>query len=99
MPIKITPFVSVSPFYRYCQQIGAKYFAGYMEHAPSDTYYTSNFDLSTFTSNFLGMGIRLTPPKGILGQQHISMLELRYGHYTKNVGMVSNIVSLNIKFK
>jgi hypothetical protein len=46
-----------------------------------------------------GAGIRLTPPNGVFGFQHLNMLELRYGHYTKNNGMNSDIVSLNLKFK
>jgi hypothetical protein len=31
--------------------------------------------------------------------KHVNMLELRYGHYTKSVGMKSDIISLNLKFK
>ena len=99
VPVKITPFVSLSPYYRYYIQSSADYFAAYMQHRPSEDFYTSNYDLASFTSHFYGMGIRLTPPKGILGIEHVNMLELRYGHYTKNVGMTSNIISLNIKFK
>lgn len=99
LPIKITPFISLSPFYRYYQQVAAQYFAGFMQHDPNDTYYTSNFDLSSFTSNFYGMGVRFAPPKGVLGMQRLSMLELRYGHYAKNIGMVSDIISMNLKFK
>ncbi|MFX8362484.1 DUF3570 domain-containing protein, partial [Acinetobacter baumannii] len=43
MPYKITPFFSISPFYRYYTQTAVKYFAGYGLHAPNDTYYTSNY--------------------------------------------------------
>lgn len=99
IPVKITPFISLSPFYRYYQQSAVKYFAPFEMHNASEAYFTSNYDLSKFTSNFYGMGIRLSPPKGILGNPHLSMLEIRYGHYTKNINMVSNIVSLNLKFK
>ncbi|HMC84749.1 MAG TPA: DUF3570 domain-containing protein [Chitinophagaceae bacterium] len=99
MPVKITPFVSVSPFYRYYIQTAIKYFAPYQEHTAADGYYTSNYDLSAFNSNFFGAGIRLTPPKGVFGIEHLNMLELRYGHYTKNINMQSNIITLNLKFK
>lgn len=99
IPVKMTPFVSLSPFYRYNTQKGADYFAGYMQHTTTDAYYTSNYDLGTFVSHFYGMGIRLSPEKGILGNAHVQMLEIRYGHYTKNVGMTSNIISLNLRFK
>ena len=99
MPVKITPFVSVSPFYRYYVQTAIKYFAAYQQHTAADVFYTSNYDLSAFNSSFFGTGIRLTPPKGILGSAHFNMLELRYGHYNRSNGMQSNIVSLNLKFK
>ena len=99
LPVKITPFLSVSPFYRFYSQTAIKYFAGYQQHTAQEQYYTSNYDYSKFNSNFFGAGIRIAPPSGIFGTAHFSMIELRYGHYTKNIGMQSNIVSLNLKFK
>jgi len=99
VPIKITPFFSLSPFYRYYTQTAAKYFAPYKVHTAADQYYNSNYDLSKFSSNFYGAGIRFAPPKGVLGLHHFSMLELRYGHYSKNINMSSDIISLNIKYK
>lgn len=99
VPIKITPFVSVSPFYRFYKQNGANYFAGYRQHTSAEEFYTSNFDLSNFQANFFGAGLRLTPPKGVFGIKHVKMAELRYGHYDKNIGMQSDIISLNLQFK
>ncbi|GAA3935781.1 DUF3570 domain-containing protein [Chitinophaga oryziterrae] len=97
--VKVTPFLSVTPFYRYYIQSAVKYFAPYEMHTSAEEYYTSNYDLSKFTSGFFGAGFRLIPPKGVFGIQHFNMLELRYGHYQKNNGMQSNIVSLNIRIK
>jgi len=99
LPVKITPFLSVSPFYRFYSQTATTYFAAYQQHTAQDQYYTSNYDYSKFNSNFLGAGIRIAPPKGIFGSAHFSMIELRYGHYSKNIGMQSNIISMNLKFK
>lgn len=98
-PVKITPFLSVSPFYRYYQQSAVDYFASYKGHTAADQYYTSNYDLSKFNSNFYGVGLRMTPPKGVFGIQRLNMLELRYGHYSRTNGLSSDIVSLNLKFK
>lgn len=98
-PVKISPFVSVSPFYRYYSQTAAKYFAPYQEHTAFDDFYTSNFDLSKFSSNFYGAGIRISPKNGLFGVERLNMLEIRYGHYTKSVGMKSDIISLNLRFK
>ncbi|HEV8083153.1 MAG TPA: DUF3570 domain-containing protein [Chitinophagaceae bacterium] len=99
VPVKITPFLSVSPFYRYYNQSAIKYFAPYGMHTAQDQYYTSNYDMSKFNSNFFGGGIRIAPPTGVFGIQRLSVLELRYGHYTKNIGMNANIFSMNLKFK
>jgi hypothetical protein len=98
-PIKITPFFSIAPFYRYYNQTAVKYFAPYQNHKLADQFYTSNYDLSRFNSNFLGAGFRIAPPKGVFGNKHINMLELRYGHYKKSNDMHSDIVSLHLKFK
>lgn len=98
-PVKISPFISISPFYRYYSQTGTKYFAPYQEHTAFDDYYTSNYDLSTFNSNFYGAGIRFNPKNGLFGIERLNMLEIRYGHYTKSIGMKSDIISLNLRFK
>ena len=99
VPLKISPFVSVSPFYRFYSQSATRYFAPYKLHTADDYYYTSNYDFSKFTSNFFGAGIRLEPVKGLFGKQHFNMIELRYGHYQKNVQLNSDIISINLRFK
>lgn len=99
VPIKVNPFFSISPFYRYYTQTASTYFAPYQTHTAADQYYNSNYDLSKFKSDFYGVGLRFAPPKGVLGMQHFSMFEIRYGHYAKNINMSSDIISLNIKYK
>ena len=98
VPVKITPFFSVSPFFRYYTQTAVKYFAGYGLHNTNDKYFTSNYSLSALTSQFLGIGVHLAPPKGIF-DQHISALELRAGHYTQSTDLSSNVISLALTFK
>lgn len=97
--IKITPFLSVSPFYRYYEQSAVDYFAPYGQHNMSETYFTSNYDLSKFHSDFFGAGIRMAPVKGVLGMPHVNMLEIRFGHYLRSTDLNSNIISMNVKFK
>ncbi|HSU26777.1 MAG TPA: DUF3570 domain-containing protein [Chitinophagaceae bacterium] len=97
--IKVNSFFSVTPFYRYYKQSAARYFAPINVHSAVDEYYTSNYDLSEFTSQFYGAGFRIAPPKGLFGWKHFNMLELRYGHYTKNNGMHADIISLHLKLK
>lgn len=99
VPVKLSPFFSVSPFYRYYTQSAVKYFKGYGAHDGSEEFYTSNYDLSRFNSNFMGMGLKYTPLKGVLGIRHFHTLEIRYGHYSKSTQMTSDIVSINLKYK
>lgn len=97
--VKLTPFFSVTPFYRYYTQNGVTYFAPFQAHDPGQEYYTSNYDLSAFHSHFFGAGFRVIPPRGVFGISHFNMLEVRYGHYEKSNSMQANIVSLNIRIK
>ena len=97
--IKPTAFFSISPFYRFYSQQSTKYFAPYQQHTAANTYYTSNYDLSTFTSHFYGTGLRIAPPSGLLGSEHLSSLEIRYGHYSRSNNLLSDIVSLNLTIK
>ncbi len=97
--VKITPFFSVTPFYRFYNQSAAKYFAAYGQHATTDQYYTSSYDLSAFNSGFFGAGFRFAPVHGVLGIEFLNMLELRYGHYNRSNGLNADIVSLHLKFK
>jgi hypothetical protein len=99
LPIKVTPFFSLSPFYRFYSQNAVNYFAPYGQHSPSEKLYTSDYDLSKFTSQFFGTGIRLSPPKGVFGFQHLNSMELRYGHYNRSNGLQSNEISLHLKIK
>lgn len=97
--IKISPFFSITPFYRFYQQTAADHFAAYKIHTSADDYYTSNYDLSKFNSSFFGAGVRMAPPDGIFSIQHLNAIEIRYGHYQKNIDMNANIISLHIKIK
>ena len=99
VPVKLSSFISISPFYRYSRQKGTRYFAGYGQHIPGTTYFTSDYDLSTLNSDFYGAGFRFSPPGGVLGMQRISLMELRYGHYSRSTGLAANVISINIKVK
>ncbi|MCW4468807.1 DUF3570 domain-containing protein [Flavobacterium sp. MFBS3-15] len=99
IPVKLSAFFSVSPFYRYYTQTAAKYFDAYKKHSGLEEFYTSNYDLSKFDSSFFGMGFRFTPANGVFGIKHFNALELRYGHYARSTQLTSDIVSINLKFK
>jgi hypothetical protein len=99
IPVKLSSFVSVSPFYRYNTQTGTRYFAAYGQHNATNEFYTSDYDLSTQHSSFVGAGFRIVPPHGVFGWQRLNSLEIRYGRYVRSTDLKSDIVSLNLKFK
>jgi Protein of unknown function (DUF3570) len=98
VPVKITPFFSISPFYRFYIQTAARYFAPYEVHTENEQYFTSNYALAAFRSNLFGAGLRLAPPRGIFTNS-LRVLEIRYGHYMQTTDLNANIISLNLVFK
>jgi hypothetical protein len=99
VPVKITPFLSISPFYRYYKQKGVKYFAPYQQHNPDEEFYTSDYDLSSLTSNMYGAGLRYAPPGGIAGLAKFNSMEIRCAHYDRSTGLAANIISLLLKYR
>ncbi|HSB94749.1 MAG TPA: DUF3570 domain-containing protein, partial [Flavitalea sp.] len=99
MPVKITPYFSLTPFYRFYNQGAATYFAGKFEHDATDVYHTSDYDLSKFHSHFEGIGLRYLPEHGVFNWHLLNTVEVRYGHYNRSTGLTSNILTLDAKFK
>jgi Protein of unknown function (DUF3570) len=96
---KITPFISLSPSYRFYTQTGTEYFAKYQEHAVGTEFYTSDYDLSKFNSSMIGLNARFSNLNGKLGIKSFNTAEIRYGYYERNTGLSSHIVSLVFTFK
>lgn len=97
---KLTPFSTLSIPYRFYQQSQAKYFDAKNQHGLADEYYTSDYDLSKFASNMIGLEYHLIDSdKGIFNIKRIHSLDLRYGFYTRNDGLDSHIITLALQFK
>ena len=99
LPYKFSPFFSISPFYRLNTQSAAKYFQPFGLHKPDAEFYTSDYDISNFSSEFVGVGLRIAPPSGVANVLNWNALEFRYGYYTRSTGMVGHSLSLMIKIK
>ncbi len=99
LPIKISDKITLYPNYRYYNQTAADYFAGYEQHLSTEMFYTSDFDLSAFSSNQLGLGIKYTD---IFTKKHIWKLGLKnlsfnYNYYKRDSGLSAHIVSFGTK--
>lgn len=98
--IKLSAFSSLSIPYRYYVQNSAKYFKPIFQHQVAEEYFTSDYDLSAFSSHMIGLGYKITDSnKGLFHSKHFNSLELRYGYYTRNNGLNSHILTLAMKFK
>ncbi|WP_445452636.1 DUF3570 domain-containing protein [Flavobacterium sp. 25HG05S-40] len=97
---KLTEFSTLSLPYRFYHQSQAKYFDAKNQHQLTNEYYTSDYDLSKFSSNMIGLGYHLVDSnKGIFNIKRIHSLDLRYGFYTRNDGLDSHIITLALQFK
>jgi hypothetical protein len=97
---KLSAFSSISVPYRFYTQSAADYFKPIFLHGLSEEFYTSDYDLSKFNSNMIGLGYKVTDAdQGIFHIKRINSLELRYGFYTRNNGLDSHIITLAMKFK
>ncbi|ESU22691.1 hypothetical protein FEDK69T_19490 [Flavobacterium enshiense DK69] len=97
---KLSAFSSISVPYRFYTQSAADYFKPIYLHGLEEEFYTSDYDLSKFSSNMIGLGYKVTDAdKGIFHVKFINSLELRYGYYTRNNGLDSHIITMAMKFK
>jgi len=97
---KLTEFSSIAIPYRFYHQSQAKYFDVKNQHQLTNEYYTSDYDLSKFSSNMIGLDYHIVDSnKGIFNIKRIHSLDLRYGYYTRNDGLSSHIITLALQFK
>ena len=98
-PIKISPSIVISPFYRIHNQEESKYFEPFAIHDSNSEYYTSDYDLSNFNSHKLGVGIKYSPLFGFFNNINyqntnskirFEKLEIRTSKYfrTNNNGVI-----------
>jgi hypothetical protein len=106
VPVKVSPFFTLYPFYRYHTQTAADYFAPYLAHSVTNEFYTSDYDLSAFSANKAGLGLRYAPLYGLgrfkmplgHGITKFKSLDLRYGYYRQSTGLTANVVSFDLSF-
>lgn len=99
LPVKVSSAYSISPFYRYYHQTAIDHFAPFQENLVGAEFFSSDYDLSGFDSQFYGVGIRHTPFKSIANLFSISQLELRGALYDRSDGLSAGIVTFHIQFK
>jgi len=100
VPIKISDKFTVYPSYRYYQQTEADYFNPYEVALSTDTFYTSDYDLSKYSANQLGIGVSYTD---IFTKTHIwkfglKSIDLKFYQYDRDTTFSSSIITAGFKF-
>lgn len=100
IPIKISDKFTLYPSYRFYNQTAADYFAPHEQHLSTEQYYTSDYDLSKFSSNQYGFGVSYTDifTKFRLWKLRMKSIDLKFYRYERDSSFKANMVSFGIKF-
>ncbi len=88
-PIKIIPQLTFVPFVRFYSQKEAKYFFPFQTANTDEVFFTSDYDLSGFSSLKYGAAVRFASVKANFFRQ----ISLRYAHYKRSNGLYFNQLS------
>jgi len=91
--IKITPVLIVTPHFRFYVQQGSRYFAGYGEHERTERYFTSDYDLSSFETYTMGIGLK----KRFVHKSALQTVALRYSYMHRSNGLQAHIISTSFQ--
>jgi hypothetical protein len=94
LAIKLNPAFTISPLVRWYMQTASFYFKPYRDHLIEENYYTSNYDLSAFTSYEAGLELRYSGTGKTGPGNSFSELALRYSYYRRTDGLYSHILTL-----
>lgn len=107
VPLILGRSIRIYPNYRYHYQSGISYFYPYGV-ATDQTYYTSDYDLSNFSSHRIGFGIRIQPLFGI-GRFHLNkrssnlwifrQIDVRVAQYYRSDGLSFFTGGIGMKFR
>lgn len=100
LPFRLSQSVAFTPSFRYYIQNQVDYFGPFETHLSSEKYYTSDYDLSKFTSKQVSMAFDYTDIFTSLkiGPLCFKNLNLKFSHYTRSDGLTANIFSFGFKF-
>jgi hypothetical protein len=100
LPIKISDYFTLYPYYRFYDQTAAKYFAPYEGHVSTEEFYTSDYDLSGFTANQYGFGVSYTDifTEKKIWRFGLKSIDLKYNYYNRNSGLTASIITFGTKF-
>ena len=88
LPIRLNLSWKLTPIYRFYNQTAANYFAPYNAHSSTQDFYTSDYDLSKFTSHQWGMSIGYRAVLSKLSIADFGLKSAQLRHNNTTVAMV-----------
>ncbi len=100
LPVRLGTQFSITPTFRYYDQTAANYFKPYNQHLSSQSYYTSDYDLSSFTSHQFGIGLgyRDASTKLNFWKLGLKSIQIRIQQYDRSDGLKSFSTSTAFSF-
>ena len=99
VPVKLNPALTLSPMVRLYTQTAARYFKEIGQHDSTETYYTSDHDLSRFHSYKVGINARYAFFKPITNKYSFQEVNLRYSFYKRSDQLSAHVISLLLDFR
>jgi len=100
LPVRLSQAFSVTPSFRFYSQNQVDYFAPFETHLSTEKYYTSDYDLSKFTSTQYSIALNYTDifTSFKIGHLGLKDINLKFSQYNRSDGLTANIFSFGIKF-
>lgn len=100
IPIRLNLSWKLTPTYRFYDQTEANYFAPYNQNLSTDAFYTSDYDLSGFSSHQWGLGLTYrsvfnTPS---IFNFDLKTVQFRAQNYSRSDGLSAFIISTALQF-
>lgn len=101
LPIKLTNNFTIYPSYRYYRQSAADYFRPYETALSTEEFYTSDYDLSEYVANQIGLGVSYTDifTKAKLWKFGLKRVDLKFYKYDRNTTFTSSIITIGFNFE
>jgi len=99
VPVKLSPQWTVAPHVRLYRQSASSYFKPYKEHTKTEPYYTSDYDLSAFSSIKTGVTVRYAPQAEMIRHYFFNEASVRYAWYKRSDGLYAHTFTLLMDFK
>lgn len=97
--VKLSPEWVLMPNARFYIQRGSMYFKPYRGHTSGETYYTSDYDLSSFRSYSAGLGVTHNMDQQLWKGPAFKSVTFRYNYYYRTAKLQAHIFSIAFDLK